>query len=224
VARRQGRRKTRRPAPRPWLAEHTAPLHVFLTGVIVIVCFLFQQNLWVRMGQVGVFALLAVLAGKRIRWGYFLIMVGSITLFNLLTPVGEVLARVGPLVITRGALTQGLVKAFAIPGLVFISLFAVRPDLKLPGRFGGLVARLFFYFERVLEGRKKIRLRSFVASVDGVLMAALGEEGGSADADDTVRASARVQRLATSTDWMGYIVTGTLVVACAALVVVDRLP
>ena len=160
------------------LAPHTHPLHLFITGILVIVCFLFQQNLFVRIGEVALFAVLAILAGKRIRWGYFVIMVVSITLFNLLTPVGEVLVRLGPLVITRGALEQGLMKAFAIPGLVFISLFAVRPDLRLPGRFGGLVARLFFYFEHVLEGRKQIRIRRFVETVDTLLLSVLEASGG----------------------------------------------
>lgn len=152
------------------LAAHLNPRLLFLTGIVVIVCFLFQQNLIVRIGQVLVFAALVVLAGKRIRIGYFLIMVTSITVFNLLTPVGEVLLRLGPIVVTRGALRQGLMKGFAIPGLVFISLFAVRSDLRLPGRLGGLVARLFFYFEHLLEGRKRIRLKRFVDSVDELLM------------------------------------------------------
>ena len=152
------------------LAAHVNPLHLFLTGILVIACFLFQQNLVVRICQVLVFAGIAGLAGKRIRIGYFLIMVTSITFFNLLTPVGEVLLKAGPIVVTRGALRQGLMKGFAIPGLVFISFFAVRPDLRLPGRLGGLIARLFFYFEHLLEGRKQIRLKRFVESVDELLM------------------------------------------------------
>ncbi len=152
------------------LAAHVNPLHLFLTGIVVIACFLFQQNLVVRICQVLVFAGIAGLSGKRIRIGYFLIMVTSITFFNLLTPVGEVLLRLGPIVVTRGALRQGLMKGFAIPGLVFISLFAVRPDLRLPGRLGGLIARLFFYFEHLLEGRKQIRLKRLVDSVDELLM------------------------------------------------------
>jgi hypothetical protein len=121
------------------------------------------------MVQVAAFAGMAVLAGKRIRWAYFVVMVVTITLFNVLSPVGEVLLRAGPFAVTRGALRQGLMKGFAIPGLVFISLFAVAPELRLPGRLGGLTARLFFYFEQLLEGRKRIRLRGFIASIDDLL-------------------------------------------------------
>ncbi|HKJ85323.1 MAG TPA: hypothetical protein VKA06_04570 [Spirochaetia bacterium] len=160
--------RRRRPPNR--LARHTAPLHVFIVGVVTIVAFLFQEELLVRLIQVLLFAAIATLAGKRIRWGYFLIMVGSITFFNLLTPVGRVLAEYGPIRVTEGALEQGLMKGLAIVGLVFISLFAVRPDLRLPGTFGGILARLFFYFERILDTRKRVSAKRLVESVDGVLL------------------------------------------------------
>lgn len=152
------------------LGRIAGPRETFVTGIIVILLFLLQQVLFVRIIQVLAFASLAVLAGKRIRWAYFAVMVLSITAFNLFTPIGEVLFSFGPLVVTRGALRQGLLKGFAIPGLVFISLFAVQPTLVLPGRLGGLIARVFYYFERLLEGRKRVTLRGFVGSVDGVLI------------------------------------------------------
>ena len=198
------------------LAPHTHPLHLFVAGVLVIVCFLLQQNLVVRIAQVALFALLAVAAGKRIRWGYFVIMVVSITVFNLLTPVGEVLLRLGPLAVTRGALEQGLMKAFAIPGLVFISLFAVRPDLRLPGRLGGLVARLFFYFEHVLEERKQIRVRRFVETVDDLLLSILH-----ATSDGATVQTATSSGFGASgrTDGVGYLFMIGLVAGCVALVV-----
>lgn len=170
-------RRRRRPNR---LARHTAPMHVFLTGALVIVAFLFQGNLAVRAVQVLFFAGLAVLAGKRIRWGYFVIMVSSITFFNLLTPVGRVLFEIGPLPVTAGALEQGLLKGLAIVGLVFISLFAVRPDLQLPGTLGGVLGRLFFYFERVLDTRKRVSARRLVASVDEILLELYPPEGGGA--------------------------------------------
>ena len=160
--------RRRRPPNR--LARHTAPLHVFIAGAVTIVAFLFQESLPVRAAQVVGFAVLATLAGKRIRWGYFVIMVGSITFFNLLTPVGRVLLEAGPLVLTEGALEQGLLKGLAIVGLVFISLFAVRPDLRLPGTFGGIVGRVFYYFERVLESKRRVSAARLVESVDSILL------------------------------------------------------
>jgi len=136
----------------------------------VIVAFLLQANLIVRICEVALFALLATLAGKRIKWLYFLVMVTSVTFFNVLTPVGELLIRLGPVRITRGALEQGLMKGFAIVGLVFVSLFAVRPDLRLPGALGGVLARLFFYFELIFDSRKRVSARRLVSSVDEILL------------------------------------------------------
>ena len=185
--------RRRRPKPPNRLARHTAPVHVFLTGILCIVAFLFQDDIYVRAGQVLLFALMATVAGKRIRWGYFVIMVSSITFFNLLTPVGRVLFEIGPLAITAGALRQGLMKGFAIVGLVFISLFAVRPDLRLPGTFGGILARLFYYFERVLDTRRRVSAAHLVDSVDEILIGLYppqAPEEGSRDGDaDEVRAT-----------------------------------
>ncbi|TVR89043.1 MAG: hypothetical protein EA428_11020 [Spirochaetaceae bacterium] len=154
----------------PFLKANFAATHLFLTGGLIIPAFLFQNDLTVRVSQVLLFAALATFAGKRIKWNYFLVMVGSITAFNLLQPLGEVILRVGPLAITRGALNQGLEKGFTIVGLVFISLFSIRPDLRLPGRVGGLVARVFFYFERIIEGKKNIEARRLIESIDTILL------------------------------------------------------
>jgi len=145
-------------------------LHLFLTGGIIIPAYLFQTNLSVRVAQVLLFAALSVVAGKRIKWTYFIIMVLSITFFNLVTPLGQVLVTVGPFTITSGALGNGLMKGFTIVGLVFISLFSIRPDLKLPGRLGGMIGRVFYYFERVIEGKKKVQARRLIASMDEILM------------------------------------------------------
>jgi len=83
--------------------------------------------------------------------------------------MGRVLFEVGPMPITEVALRNGVLKGLTIVGLVFISLFSVRSDLKLPGRLGGLVARLFYYFERIMEGRHKIEARRLIGSIDEVL-------------------------------------------------------
>ncbi len=155
--------------PETFLGRHFAPHHLFLTGALLIPAFLFQPNLLVRIGQVLLFAYLATMNGKRIRWLYFAIMVSSITVFNLFTPFGQILFTVGPLSVTLGALRSGLEKGFTVVGLVFVSLASIRPDLRLPGRLGGLIGRVFYYFERVIEGKKRIRPRRLIESLDEVL-------------------------------------------------------
>ncbi|TVQ17391.1 MAG: hypothetical protein EA382_18965 [Spirochaetaceae bacterium] len=215
------RRRLRRPPNR--LALHASARDVFLCGIVSIVAFLLQSSLIVRAAQVMAFAILATYAGKRIRWGYFVMIVSSITLFNLLTPLGRVLLEVGPLTVTTGALEQGVLKGLAIAGLVFISLFAVRPDLKLPGSFGGLIARVFYYFEIVLESRQRIRATALVSSIDDALVEIYpgdnGIDSGEPGADGT-DAGERTARFATTTDTLGAIVLILVATANTALAIV----
>jgi heptaprenyl diphosphate synthase len=143
----------------------------------LIPAYLFQDTLLIRVAQVLIFAGLASLAGKRIKWFYFVIMVSSITFFNLLTPMGRILVQLGPWPITETALERGLMKGFTIVGLVFISLFSIRPDLKLPGRLGGLVGRVFYYFEQIMEGRGRIEAKRLIPSIDEVLTGLFRPDG-----------------------------------------------
>ena len=137
--------------------------------MLCIPAYIFQPLLWVRGAQVVLFAALAVMNGKRIKWLYFVMMVVTITFFNLLTPIGRVLYRLGPITITAGALEQGVMKGLTIVGLVFISLFSIRPSLRLPGRLGGLIGRVFFYYERILDGKRRVQVRNLIPSIDSAL-------------------------------------------------------
>jgi heptaprenyl diphosphate synthase len=153
-----------------FFTRNTNPLHLFITSALILPAYLFQDELLIRVGQVLAFAALSTVAGKKIKWMYFVIMVSSITFFNLLTPMGRVLVSVGPITITGGALRNGVMKGFTIIGLVFISLFSIRPDLRLPGRLGGLLVRLFYYFERIVETkRQKLEARRIIGSIDDIL-------------------------------------------------------
>jgi hypothetical protein len=188
------------PAANRLLASHLSTRNLFLTGLLLIPAYLLQDSLLVRVIQVSLFAFLADRAGKKIKWLYFVIMVSSITLFNLLTPFGRVLLTLGPLEITSGALRGGLMKGLTVVGLVFISLFSIRSDLALPGRLGGLIGRVFFYFEKILEGRKRIEPRRLIASIDDILESIYG----AADEEP------EIERF-TLTDTRGWLFSGLLV-------------
>ncbi|MFO8063353.1 MAG: hypothetical protein ACQETQ_04070 [Spirochaetota bacterium] len=153
-----------------FFTRNTHPLHLFITSAVILPAYLFQDELVVRVAQVLVFAWLSTVAGKKIKWMYFVIMVSSITFFNLLSPMGRVLFSIGPFEVTQGALSSGVMKGVTIVGLVFISLFSIRPDLRLPGRLGGLLVRLFYYFERIVDTkRQKLEARRLIGSIDDIL-------------------------------------------------------
>jgi heptaprenyl diphosphate synthase len=53
--------------------------------------------------------------------------------------------------------------------MVFVSLYSIRADLRLPGRFGRLVARIFWAFERIMENKPRVRRKNAVANIDRTL-------------------------------------------------------
>lgn len=147
-----------------------SPSARFWTGLTLIPGYFLIDNLLLKLLLVGLFALMVLLAGKRIRYFYFTMMTLSITFFHILTPVGQILWTMGPLTLTAGALYTGLLKGITLSGLVFLSLFTVTPALKLPGKLGGLLGKMFYYFEEILDGRKRVQARDFIGSLDKILM------------------------------------------------------
>ena len=141
----------------------------FWTGILIIPAYLLIQAPLLKVFLLIFFTITASLAGKKIRYLYFLMMTLSITFFHLLTPHGRILWDLGFFHITEGSLVSGFTKGISLAGLVFISLFSVTPSLKLPGKLGGLLGRMFYYFELILDGKKKISARNFIESLDKIL-------------------------------------------------------
>ena len=155
--------------PRGALGELIAPVHGFLAGALLIPAFLFQTFLPVRLLQVLLFIALALLSGRRLRPATLLGLSAGIVLMNLLVPFGRVLFNAGPLPVTSGALHSGLLKATTVAGLLYLSLFSIRSDLPLPGLLGGLLGRVIWYFERILETPKRLDRRDLIGSLDRLL-------------------------------------------------------
>ena len=152
------------------IGYYIAALPRFSAGMLMLPPYLLVEGLACKALLAAFFALLAVLAGKRLRWGYFLILVLSVTFFHLLSPWGRVLVEVGPFAITSGALENGLIRGITMVGMVFLSVASVRPELELPGRFGGLLGRTFYYFDSILEGKRRLSGKNFFVSLDELLM------------------------------------------------------
>jgi len=132
--------------------------------------FLMIEGLVFKAFLAAFFALLALLAGKRLRWGYFLVLVFSVCFFHLLSPRGKVLLEFGKMAITSGALESGLIRGLTLAGMIFLSLASVSSDLRFPGLFGGLLGRTFFYFDSIIEGKKRLSRKNFFLSLDELLI------------------------------------------------------
>jgi len=123
-----------------------------------------------RGAEAGLFLLLALLSGKRIRPLPGIILLLSVTAASLLVPFGDVLVTVLGFPVTLGALESGLARGTLLLGLFYLSKFSVARELSLPGRLGTGLARVFYYFERFTESRERISIKDLPGSLDAVLM------------------------------------------------------
>lgn len=152
------------------IGQCIAPAPRFLAAMAVLPPFLLMGRLDFKLALTVLFALLTVMAGKRIRWMYFAVIGLSVCFFHLLLPWGRVLAEIGPLKITAGALRGGASRVLSVTGMVFLSLAAVSRNLTLPGAFGGLLGRTFWFFETLLEGRASLSWKNILPGIDALLM------------------------------------------------------
>jgi heptaprenyl diphosphate synthase len=143
---------------------------LFVCGALIFPPFLLQQDLVIRACVIVLFMVLNALGGKRVRLLQFAAVSAGIVLFNLVIPTGRVLVTTLGLPVTEGALKSGLLKATAMTGLIVLSQFSIRPDLRLPGRIGGLIGRSFFYFEAIMNERQKIDRKDIIGSIDALLL------------------------------------------------------
>ena len=149
---------------------YASPHALFICGALLFPPFLLQQDVVVRAGLILGFMLLNALSGKRVRFFQFVVVAVGIVMFNLLIPTGKVLATPLGLPLTEGALKSGLMKATAMTGLLALSQFSIRPSLRLPGRFGGLVGRSLFYFEAIMNERSTVDRKDIIGSIDTLLL------------------------------------------------------
>lgn len=153
-----------------------SPGVLIVAGVAAIPSFLFQSNLILQIVQVATFFIAAAALGKRIRLLPPLIMLVSITLLNIFTPIGKVLFSVGRFSITLGALRLGLQKALTLIGLIYLSRATVRSDLRLPGKFGSIITKTFYYFDQIYEKWSTIPRQPIIKRLDALLTSIYGQE------------------------------------------------
>lgn len=147
----------RRAARRTRFEGAFSPAAMALAGALAALIYLFEENLAVKAALFALFALAAIAAGKRVSFLMTAIVSAGIIATNLLVPTGRVLARIGPLAITQFALIEGISKALTFEGLMLLSKATILQGLRLPGRFGRIVASAFVYYDRIVEYKGKIR-------------------------------------------------------------------
>jgi hypothetical protein len=112
----------------------------------------------------------AWLSGKKVSPLATIIVSAGIVAANLLVPVGRVVAHLGPFRITETALLEGAGKALVFEGLIYISKASILPGLRLPGRFGSLVAAAFVYYDRIVEYKGSVRPSTLIEDADRLML------------------------------------------------------
>jgi hypothetical protein len=154
---------------RDLLGELVPPIPRFMWGLALMPLIAFTKGWLPASVELTAALVLALLSGKRIRVLDNALIISLIIAFSLLNPHGLVLAKWGFLRVTQGALLDGIERGATIVCLVFMSRASVSPSLRLPGSFGSLLSGVFASFNRLMESKRKIERRDWVASVDKAL-------------------------------------------------------
>jgi heptaprenyl diphosphate synthase len=143
---------------------------LFITGLVMTLCFLLNPSPLFRIPQFVFFCFLAWLSGKKTNFGVTALVMAGIVFCNLLAPYGKVLAAWGPLRVTQGSLLAGLGKAVTVEGLAMLSAACVRPGLRLPGSLGALLAESFRILELARERQALVRRSRVIEGIDRLLL------------------------------------------------------
>lgn len=94
---------------------------------------------------------------------------------NLCVPFGKVLFKSGFMIITEGALREGIKRAVEFQGTIFISVFFLKEKIRLPGFFGRVLGDSFLCFNRLFTQNHIFKLRGFAGEFDKFLKDTFGD-------------------------------------------------
>jgi heptaprenyl diphosphate synthase len=143
---------------------------LFFTGFLVMPALLFNPVVMSRLFQFLFFWLLAWLSGKKNNPIFTLLVMLGIVIFNLIIPYGQVLYSIGVFKITSGALETGVNRAVTLEGLIMLSRFTIRQDLKIPGLFGELIGESFRIFAVIMNQKHRITRKNLIADIDRLML------------------------------------------------------
>jgi len=149
--------------------KNIEPSVCFITGIVILLPFLFTDDLTIRSVFVVIVIILNISTGRKIRILPNILLLLGVIIANIYPPVGKVYFEIGNFYITEGAITSGIKKSLLLIGTVYISRFAVRKELVFPGKTGFLFYKIFFYFEKLTELRLKFR-KDILEQIDSKLI------------------------------------------------------
>lgn len=151
-----------------------APIIFLILALCGIIAVSFTKNLFVVYGLLVFFAVMVFVKKKKVSILPSVIIILSVTALSLLTPYGKILYSFGKWNITLGALEAGLLRSGKLCAMVFMSQSAVDKNMKLPGRFGAFMERVFGIVSQLTEEKivleKGKKLASIIPALDKKLL------------------------------------------------------
>ncbi|MCQ2573741.1 MAG: Gx transporter family protein [Treponema sp.] len=151
-----------------------APILFLIFALAGIVVTSFTKNLILVYSLMAAFAVVVLIKKKRIRILPSIIIILSVTVLSLFNPYGKILYTFGKWNITWGAMEAGLLRSGKLCAMVFMSQSAVDKNMKLPGKFGAFLERVFGTVAQLTEEKVKVEkgktigsfIDSLICSVD----------------------------------------------------------
>jgi len=177
-----------------------------IAGFLIMPALLFNPFVISRAIQFIFFWFLAWLSGKKNKPLFtFLVMLG-IVIFNLIVPYGRVLFSAGVFKITSGALLTGINRAVTLEGLIMLSRFTIRQDLKIPGLFGELIGESFRIFAVIMNQKQHITRKNLIADIDRLMLDLSG------DTSQPTMSSVSRQACSSDTKPAGFVILAAVVI------------
>ncbi|MDR0377788.1 MAG: hypothetical protein LBH70_08350 [Spirochaetaceae bacterium] len=146
-----------------------------IAGLLIMPALLFNPDTVLRIFQFFYFYFLSWLSGKKNNPFITAAVILGIVLFNLLAPYGRVLFSAGAFTITQGALMAGIHRAVTLEGLIMLSRFSIRRDLRIPGGFGELIGESFRLFALIMDSRRRITRKNLIGDIDALMLELSGD-------------------------------------------------
>lgn len=117
-----------------------------------------------------VLIIINLIAGKKVRFLPIILTTLFITFFSLLTPHGQILFEYASFRITKDALFEGLKKSAVLTFTVLLSKLIVSAKLKLPGKPGEFLNKVFEIYDALISKPVKFNPKKLISQVDERLM------------------------------------------------------
>jgi len=153
-----------------WLEKNVSSFLLFFICLLVAPTFILIKNILLKLLQLFIFFSLSIINKKRlhIKGATFFLLITVI--MNIIIPhEGKVLIKVVSFPIFEEALLEGLYKAFALLGLLYLSKAMLTGGLPFKGKWGRLLSKTLAHFFLLMEDDYKEKSYNIYDRLDKVL-------------------------------------------------------